>query len=239
MDGATTPDYVDDLLVQAPATTSWKPQILGYRISPFQHFAKPVGCRKYVGYNMARDPSWPKNMRPPLGKLKSFPSVWCDHLGVKGLSAEDHPMESILKITSSTEPQQVTYCTAPVYADWLSKQIRRPEVMSKPEAFWRGAGAIAHLAVDMCVWHHVFLCLLHGHQSYEGQIQEWGLRNRDRIMYWELPEVATHTEIRYEMETIAETTGGQSTPPATEWAIHHGFNATYTVIAWANSILPK
>ena len=234
--GATLPDYINDLLVKAVGSRVWRTKLLGYPISPWQHFDQPIGGMKHNGYCMDRDPSWPKELNVPLGQLKSYPSVWSDALPSQGLSADLHPMESIIKVSTGNAPQKITYCTAPVYADWIRKQITRPEVRRDPRAFWKGVGAIAHLAMDLCVWHHVFLCLLNGHQAYEGKIQEYGLANREWLESLPLPSIAGPFELRTQLELIAEMTGSRKSPPQCAWALRKGFEATYMVIVWARSV---
>jgi hypothetical protein len=143
-------------------------------------------------------------------------------------------MESIIRVSTGKAPQQITYCTASVYAEWIGKQVARSAV--SPKAFWKGVGAIAHLAMDLCVWHHTHLCLLDGHQSYEGKIQEYGIKNRAWLESLKLPAITGPFNIRTQLELIAETCGARKSPPPCEWALRKGFEATYLVIVWANTI---
>lgn len=234
--GAVLPDYVDDLLIKLPGSKEWKNGALGYRFSPFRHFCKPIGMEKYQGYCMDRDPSWPKGLKLPLGQLKAWPSRWCDQLGMQSLGPDPDPMESIIKVSTGNAPQHITYCTSAVYAEWIGKQICRPAVRANPKVFWKGVGAIAHIAMDKAVWHHTHICLLDGHQSYEGKIQEYGLKNRKWLEGLSLPAITGPFNIRHQIELMAETCGARKSPPPCDWALRKGFEGTYVVIVWANTI---
>jgi hypothetical protein len=225
---STAPDYMEDVLFQFGGKLY--PDFLGHRYAAFNHFVRPTGNMKYMGYLLGKDGSITKFKKPKgLCVVVVNESAWNDVL-VPVKQRTIHPLRSLIELPGYTKvPWLVTYPTAANMGQWtFDNRIR--------SLWWRAAACDGHDGCDSVVYHHARGLLFDGHQAYEGSIDETVMKDGEAICDKNWDKIAAEVEkigllsIREIIERQAEITGAWSRKPPTEWCIRYGLKVVLQVL---------